>query len=322
MFTLRTHAIICGALFAALIGIAILGNVLQRMGVAPPSGTARYVAVGLYMALFVAFGFSTIPVIVKLVLSAQVRVGNQDVAAVAAAIRHQNTIIWWMWGLMAAGLVIAIPAAISGGMFGEAPQRALKGVFAPPNLGVLAARPDMTLVDMAAQSTIKLDLEHASAVIAGGQDGAFDFTIPGTTLTFPGARYYYITTFSKDSTRVEAVNVGISQGKMTRAALDSADAALRERLASDGWLTGHEVYRTEEDQTLHGGLTEGPEGRIWLKDKMVLDINRNRMDDPKAGEDSATAGEWIQYIQLWSARTYSGIDRLVFQAPGAGSIGK
>ena len=313
MFSLRTHVIICGALFAALIGLAIIGNALERAGVTPPSGAGRDVAVVGYFALFVAFGLSAIPVIVKVVLSAQEQAGNQNLGLVAAAIRHQNAIIWSMWTVMLVGLLIAVPAAVVGGMFGDAPRRALHQAFQGPNLGVLAARPDITLDEMVAHSTLKLDLQYASAAIAGGQGGVFDFTIPGSTLTFPGARYYYITTHSDDPKRIEAVNVGISPEKLTRAAADSADAALRTRLASDGWLTGHEVYRTEESRTLHGGLSEGPEGDHWLKDGVVLNIGRKRMDDATAGEDTATAGAWIQYIQLWSAKTWSGIDRFVFQ---------
>ncbi len=315
MLTLRTHLIISGALFAALVGAALLGNALQRAGVAPLSGASRYVAVGLYFVLFIAFGLSVIPVMVKLVLSAQVRAGNQDVTAVAAAMRHENTIIWSLWGVIVAGLAIAVPAAIYGGMLGDAPRRAIERVLAGPNLGVLAARPDMTLDDMVRQSTMKLDLRYARSAIAGGKDGVFDFTIPGTTLTFRRARYYHVTTYSDDPARVQAVNVGTSPEKMTLAAIDSADAALRARLAGDGWLAGHEVYRDEADQRLHGGLTEGPEGRHWLKDGMVLDINRNRMDEERPGEDRSTAGEWIQYIELWPAKSYSGMDRLDFQPP-------
>ena len=210
MFTLRTHIAICGALFAALIGVAILGNVLQYAGVAPLSGAGRYVAVGLYFALFVAFGLSAIPVMVKLVLGAQLRAGNQDVGAVAAAMRHQNTIIWSLWGLIVAGIAVAVPAAITGGIFGDVPRRALDRAFAGPDLGVLAARPDMSLDDLVEQSTLKLDLRYARSAIAGGKDGVFDFTIPGTTLTFPHARYYNMTTYSDDPTRVEAVTNGRS----------------------------------------------------------------------------------------------------------------
>jgi hypothetical protein len=314
VLSLRTSAIVCGALFAALIGIAILGNVLQRLGMAPPSGVARQLALVLYAGLFVAFGFSTIPVIVKLVLSAQVRVGNQDVAAVAAGIRHQNKIIWSLWGVMGAGLVIAIPAAIAGGMFGDGPGRFMTRSMRR-NLGVLAAKPDMTLDEMVSQSTLKLNLRYARSAIAGGQDGAFDFTIPGSTLTFPGARYYYLTTYSNDSTRIEAVNIGVSPEKLSRTAIDSADRELRARVAADGWLAGHEVYRTEESRTLHGGLSEGPEGRHWLKNGVVLSISSKRMDDEKPGEHTRTAGAWILYIDLWPAKTYPGFERYVFQAP-------
>lgn len=311
MFTLRTHVLICVALFAALIGIAILGNVLMKLGVPPLTGAARTVAVILYFALFVACGFSAVPVIVKLVISAQA--GNQDVALIAAVTRRQNTIIWILWAIMAAGMLVAIPAAIMGGMFGDQPKRMIGRALVGKSLGVLAAKPNMTLDEMVAQSTLTVNLQYASTSISGGKDGPFEYRIPGSTMTFPGARYYYMTTFSKDSTRLEAVNIGISRDKQSPAEIDSADAELRKRLAADGWLTGHEVYKAEEDQTLHGGKTDGPEGRVWLKDDVVLTISRNRMDEAKAGEDTATAGEWIQYLQLWAANTFSGFDRFVFQ---------
>ncbi|MEP6731843.1 MAG: hypothetical protein ABJE10_14445 [bacterium] len=315
MLSLRTHAIICGALFASLIGIAILGNMLERAGMSPPTGAARVVALACYFALFVTFGLSTIPVIVKLVLAGQPYASTQNVALVAMEARRQKTIIWTLWGLMVAGLVVAVPAAVFGGMFGDGPRHALDRAFRGANLGTLAAKPDMTLDEMVAQSTIKLELRYARSAIAGGRDGVFDYVIPGTTLTFPGARYYYITTYSNDPKRVEVVNIGTSPEKMTLTALDSADVALRARLASDGWLAGHEVYRSAESRTLHGGLSEGPEGRHWIKDGIVLTINRKRMDDAVAGEDTTTAGEWIQHIDLWPSKTFPGFERFVFQRP-------
>ena len=117
MFTLRTHSIICGALLAALIAIGVVGNVLESAGVAPLSGASRYVALILFFGLFIAFGLSAIPVMVMLVLRAQVNAGNQDVPAIAAVIRQQNVIIWSLWALIVAGLCVAIPAMILGGAF-------------------------------------------------------------------------------------------------------------------------------------------------------------------------------------------------------------
>jgi hypothetical protein len=117
MFSLRTHLIICGGLLAALVGIAIVGNALESAGVAPLSGASRYVALTLFFGLFIAFGLSVIPVMVMLVLRAQVAAGNQDMPAIAAVIRRQNAIIWVLWALIAAGLCIAIPAMIASGAF-------------------------------------------------------------------------------------------------------------------------------------------------------------------------------------------------------------
>lgn len=295
MFTLRTHVIICASLFAAMFGIAIVGNILEKAGVAPPTGTTRYVAMALFFALFIASGLSAIPVMVKLVLGTQVSIGNADVPAVAAALRHEKTIIWTIWGLIIAGMTLAVPAALLGGMFGDGPPRALRRMFAGPNLGVLAVRPDMTVDDMVKQSTVKLDTKYASTAIAGG--GVFDFAIPGTTIRFAGARYYFISTYNNDSTHVRSLDVGTSPEKLSVAAIDSADTALRVRLTSDGWLT------------------EGPEEHLWLKDEMVLSINRKRMDDAKPGEDSSTAGEWIQHVGLWAKKEYPWIERYVFQPP-------
>jgi len=65
-----------------------------------------------------------------------------------------------------------------------------------------------------------------------------------------------MSTYTHDESRVESINIGTSPSKLTRAQLEAIDADLRARLKADGWLTGHEVYRTEEDQTLHGGKTQ------------------------------------------------------------------
>jgi hypothetical protein len=36
------------------------------------------------------------------------------------------------------------------------------------------------------------------------------------------------------------------------------------------------------------------------------------MDEAQSNEDPATAGKWIQYIELWPADSYPGFERLVF----------
>jgi hypothetical protein len=314
--SLRTSVMICGGFFVAMIALAIVGNVLEKSGVTLAGGW-RYVVIAVFFTLFLGFGFSAIPVMAKLVLGAQVRLGNQDVAAVAAALRQQNLIIWAIWGLMIAGTLIAIPAAIFNGALGDGPTRALSRVFAGPKLGTLTARPGMTVADMLAQSTMKIDVIPNGPTISGR--GVFDLRVAGTGITLENARYYFISTVARDPSRIRIVNVGTSAEKAPVAEIDAQDAALARRLAADGWLAGHEVYRTEEDQTLHGGKTEGPEGTLWLKDHMILSIARNRMDDAQPGEDDKTAGQWIQYVELWPQQEFPYVDRYVFQpAKGGG----
>ncbi len=73
--TLRKNVMVCGSLFVVLIGTAIIGNVLQAAGVAPLSGTARYFAMFGFFGLFLACGFSAVPVMFKIVVAAQTRAG-------------------------------------------------------------------------------------------------------------------------------------------------------------------------------------------------------------------------------------------------------
>jgi uncharacterized membrane protein YGL010W len=112
MLGLRAHAWICAGLFAALIGIPILGNTLAMAGVAPPPRASQLPLMVFYLTLFLAFGLSTVPVIVMTVL--RVQAGNP---AAAGLIRRQNAIIWTLWILIVLGAAIAAPAMIAGGFF-------------------------------------------------------------------------------------------------------------------------------------------------------------------------------------------------------------
>lgn len=182
-----------------------------------------------------------------------------------------------------------------------------------PVQGTLVAAPGMTVAEMRSGSSLKIDQAAGLPVYAGG--AIFNFRIAGTVTEFPRCRYFYITTVTKDPSRIDSINVGTAQAKMTRAELAAANADMRDRLKADGWETGHEVYRDAEDQQLHGGATRGPEGKLWLKGDTVLNIEERRIDDPVPGEDSATAGAWIQYVDLSTRENYPNIDRYIFAPP-------
>lgn len=117
MLSLRSHVILCLSLFAGVIGIAIVGNILQAAGVPPPTGLARIALMTLFFGIFFAFVLSIVPVMVKLVLGAQRQIGNENIPVVQALLKRERTIIFVIWGLMLAGTAIAIPAMILDGAF-------------------------------------------------------------------------------------------------------------------------------------------------------------------------------------------------------------
>jgi uncharacterized membrane protein YGL010W len=116
MLGFRAHAIICAVLFVLLLGIPIVGNILQASGVSPPPGGPLLAFQIFYFTLFLAFGLSAIPVIVMIVLRGQRGV---EAAPIAAMVRNQNVIIWTLWILILAGAAVAIPAAVHDGFFDQ-----------------------------------------------------------------------------------------------------------------------------------------------------------------------------------------------------------
>ncbi|MGI9170774.1 MAG: hypothetical protein ACR2FH_11490, partial [Caulobacteraceae bacterium] len=166
MFSFRTHLVVCLALFGALIGLAVLGNILAATGVIKSlHGPAQTIWLAVFFVLFVAAGLSAIPVMVKLVLGAQERLGNRDAPVIGAMIARQTAIVWALWILILAGLAVALPAMVADGFFGPGPKlwagRTIGRMAAGPSLGRLAARPDMALADVARRSSLPIDIRRA-----------------------------------------------------------------------------------------------------------------------------------------------------------------
>ncbi len=308
MLSLRAHAWITAALIAAIVVFSIVGNVLHDQGILKDGSGVQSVAKYIFFGLFLAFGYSAIPLMVKLVLAGQAKIGNADVALVRTAQANETRLIIGFWALITAGLALAIPAAIKDGMFDTDPAGI---IAATPSRGMLVAAPGLTVADMQRLSSLPV---KGSANSAFADGNLFDFSVAGTGISFPRCRYYYITTFSNDHGRIENISVGTAQSKMTKVQLAGADADLRDRLAADGWLTGYEKTRSEQDRRFHGGAAGRASGAIWLKGETVLRILSRRLDEVKAGE-SADAGEWIQFVELSGRTNYAGLERYEFAKP-------
>ena len=117
MLSFKAHAIICGAIFAAMLIIGWGGSILQGTGAIRDPGWLRLPMMILMFGLVIALMYSASPVMVMAVMGFQKTIGNENVPAVAAALKQQRNIIWGLWILLTVGLVVAIPAAIVNGMF-------------------------------------------------------------------------------------------------------------------------------------------------------------------------------------------------------------
>ena len=198
---------------------------------------------------------------------------------------------------------VLIAAGLFGAMVllaftGDARSDAAADIAATPSRGTLVARPGMTVAEIARRSSLALNVGRT--VIADGT--IFTFEVADTAISVPRCRYYFMTYAQGDTSRIDMMSIGTASRLLSRPELEAADAALRERLAADGWLAGHEV---------RGGASEGPEGRTWLKGDTVLTIQRRRMDEAKPGE-AADAGGWIQFVDLGLLGQWPSRDRFVF----------
>jgi len=126
MLSFRTHALICAGLLLALIAVAAGGDVLAASGVIQDPAKIRLPGLIAVFGLFIAFGFSAIPVMVMSVLGAHKRIGQGDAQPIKGLIAAQNIIIWSLWALMAAGLLTALPAMVTLGVFSP------EGPVSPP----------------------------------------------------------------------------------------------------------------------------------------------------------------------------------------------
>lgn len=117
MLSLRSHALITGIIFAALLAIGWGGKFLDGLGLLPHDRILQIAVLAIMLALCIGLAFSAIPLMVLIVLGFQVRIGNAGIPPIRVLIARQRTIVLVLWALMAAGLLVAVPAAILGGAF-------------------------------------------------------------------------------------------------------------------------------------------------------------------------------------------------------------
>ena len=269
-------------------------------------------------SLFLVMGFSGLALMLRLFVAGQRKIGNEAHPLVRLFVEHDTAVMLGLFGLCAAGLALAIPAAIKDGFFGADAQRSVAAAFRPRSAGVLVANVGMALDDVRRRSTVTVPegtrsvLDGSTTVIA---DTVFDFEIADTGMRFPGSRYFFLVTRKAGDPRLESMNVGVSPDALPRPAFDEFRRRAREQFEADGWTSGRFVYRTAEEQRLHGGMTSSGEGSFWLKGEALVSFEPKRVDDAQRGEDPRTAGQWILALSISARGSSSTYKRLDFSRP-------
>jgi hypothetical protein len=123
MLDLRTHALVTGGLFAVLSILGWGGNAVDAYGLIPHTPGVQIGALVFFLLLTAALAFSAVPRMVLLVVRFHIAAGNANRPGIRSVIAHAHMIVFVIWGLMAAGLLLAVPAAIAEGAFSSPDQR-------------------------------------------------------------------------------------------------------------------------------------------------------------------------------------------------------
>lgn len=99
---------------AIINGIGASSEAFNMSAINPKITTAINVC---YLILFLAIGFSVIPLALKLFISLQIKIGNGELVFIKFLQNHEQGVIYCAWGICLLGLMISLPSAIKDGFF-------------------------------------------------------------------------------------------------------------------------------------------------------------------------------------------------------------
>jgi hypothetical protein len=111
LITMRSSTIILISAMALLIASAIVGNYLESSGILTREklGQRGLIAVMLfYSGLFCIIVFSAVPVVFRLFIAGQSRIGNAGRPVIQWMQAHETIIVYAVWAFFTTGLLTAI----------------------------------------------------------------------------------------------------------------------------------------------------------------------------------------------------------------------
>jgi len=116
----RIFIIILAASFGLMILGAVIGGILESSGTVTRetlSSKNSITILIIYFTLFCAAAFAFVPLVVRIFIVMQIKIGNGDFYLIKWFQTHEHAVIYGFWIFMIIGLCIAVPAAIKDGFF-------------------------------------------------------------------------------------------------------------------------------------------------------------------------------------------------------------
>jgi len=103
--SIKIYVIILASCFALLIGWAVVGGMIESSGVKVDPITIQVMA----FILFLAIGFAIVPVMIRLFIRGQIKIGNGDRAVIKFLQAREQKVVYCIWGFYALGLIYLLP---------------------------------------------------------------------------------------------------------------------------------------------------------------------------------------------------------------------
>jgi hypothetical protein len=105
----KTYLIIFGSSLALMIVGSIIGNILESNGIlnAEKIGPRGTVAITVaYFVLFCIMAFAIVPLVVRLFIIMQLKIGNGGFIFIKWLQAHEQAVVYGCWGMMVMGICI------------------------------------------------------------------------------------------------------------------------------------------------------------------------------------------------------------------------
>jgi hypothetical protein len=108
---IKLYIVIAASAFGVMIVGSIIGGVLGARGYTSNPQLEKTMLI-IYGVLFLALGFASVPILLRVFTTLQARIGNGELPPIRWIRNNEFVISCCVWGFFLLGLIIALPAAL------------------------------------------------------------------------------------------------------------------------------------------------------------------------------------------------------------------